>query len=148
MIKSFRGQYRWLSNFYYEWFLWDSMEYPTAEHAYQSAKATNTADADYVTLAGTPGEAKRRGRRIKMDPTFEGRRIEVMRSIIAAKFPNGGELSEKLIDTEDEELVEGNAWGDHFWGVSGGLGANHLGVLLMERREELQRWEDQSGDLP
>lgn len=38
-----------------------------------------------------------------------------------------------------DELIEGNAWNDTFWGVCNGVGENWLGQLLMERRAELQR---------
>jgi predicted NAD-dependent protein-ADP-ribosyltransferase YbiA (DUF1768 family) len=35
-------------------------------------------------------------------------------------------------------LIEGNTWGDKFWGQVKGEGANYLGRLLMKVREELQ----------
>ena len=34
--------------------------------------------------------------------------------------------------------MEGNTWGDRFWGVDGGEGENHLGGLLMKIRLELR----------
>lgn len=40
--------------------------------------------------------------------------------------------------TDDAELVEGNTWGDRYWGVVDGVGENRLGKLLMERRAELR----------
>jgi hypothetical protein len=42
-----------------------------------------------------------------------------------------------LLLTGDEELIEGNFWGDVFWGVCNGVGKNHLGKILMEVRSEL-----------
>ena len=41
----------------------------------------------------------------------------------------------------DQELVEGNEWGDVFWGVCKGVGDNHLGKLLMEFRERVKKDE-------
>jgi predicted NAD-dependent protein-ADP-ribosyltransferase YbiA (DUF1768 family) len=43
-----------------------------------------------------------------------------------------------LLETGDAELIEGNDWGDTFWGVCGGKGNNFLGKLLMEVRKELR----------
>ena len=41
-----------------------------------------------------------------------------------------------LRETGAEELVEGNYWGDTFWGVCRGEGENKLGKLLMQVRSE------------
>ena len=54
------------------------------------------------------------------------------------QFDPGTELGEKLKATGDGQIVEGNTWGDTFWGVCGGRGQNWLGRLLMERRALLQ----------
>jgi predicted NAD-dependent protein-ADP-ribosyltransferase YbiA (DUF1768 family) len=35
------------------------------------------------------------------------------------------------------ELIEGNWWGDTYWGVCNGVGENHLGKLLMKIRDYL-----------
>ena len=34
-------------------------------------------------------------------------------------------------------IVEGNTWGDVFWGVCNGIGENHLGNILMDVRDEI-----------
>ncbi|CAM0109837.1 hypothetical protein VPH166E361_0119 [Vibrio phage 166E36-1] len=49
-------------------------------------------------------------------------------------------LRSKLLDTSDVELVEGNWWGDKYWGVclKTGEGENNLGKLLMKVREDLK----------
>lgn len=44
-----------------------------------------------------------------------------------------------LLKTGDEELVEGNTWGDTFWGVCKGKGRNELGKILMKVREEFRK---------
>ena len=48
------------------------------------------------------------------------------------------ELREKLLATGNEELIEGNWWGDTYWGVCKGKGENNLGKSLMKIRTELQ----------
>lgn len=60
-----------------------------------------------------------------------------MWEILRAKFKQHPELAAMLIATGDAELVEGNTWGDTFWGrdLATGHGENHLGRLLMELRD-------------
>jgi predicted NAD-dependent protein-ADP-ribosyltransferase YbiA (DUF1768 family) len=53
------------------------------------------------------------------------------------KFSRNPELRVKLLNTGDLQLVEGNYWGDTFWGVCNGKGENHLGKILMRVRKEL-----------
>lgn len=48
------------------------------------------------------------------------------------------DLKQKLIDTNDEYLEEGNSWNDIYWGVCKGRGKNMLGKILMKVREELK----------
>ena len=47
-------------------------------------------------------------------------------------------LAAKLLATGEATLVEGNHWGDTFWGVCDGEGRNQLGEILMTVREELR----------
>lgn len=78
---------------------------------------------------------------MKMREDWEAIKIDVMRYCLQEKFSAGSDLAAKLIATGDCELVEGNTWGDVFWGVCRGTGENRLGRLLMERREELKGWQ-------
>lgn len=59
-----------------------------------------------------------------------------MEDLLRLKFSNR-EVANLLILTGDEELIEGNWWGDKFWGIYNGEGENHLGKLLMKIRGEL-----------
>ena len=61
-----------------------------------------------------------------------------MRDVLRLKFADEV-MAAKLLATGDAELVEGNTWGDRFWGVSGGNGLNWLGRLLMEVRSDLKK---------
>ena len=40
--------------------------------------------------------------------------------------------------TGDRVLVEGNDWGDTYWGMCNGEGKNYLGKMLMSIREEIK----------
>ena len=60
-----------------------------------------------------------------------------MRSLLLQKF-SALDMRKKLIATCQAPLVEGNHWGDIFWGVCDGKGENNLGKLLMETRSLIQ----------
>jgi ribA/ribD-fused uncharacterized protein len=139
VIDRFDGSFEFLSNFSPAQVTFNGLEFPTVEHAYQAAKTDISALWLEIQKARTPGVAKRMGRIVPLrpewsDPKF---RIETMRSLLKQKFANPS-LQKKLLMTGDEQLVEGNNWGDTFWGVCKGVGENNLGKLLMEIREELK----------
>ena len=58
--------------------------------------------------------------------------------LIDQKFDDP-KLRQKLIDTGERPLIEGNHWGDTYWGQCPvGHGCNNLGKLLMKKRAQLQ----------
>jgi hypothetical protein len=61
--------------------------------------------------------------------------------LLMQKFTRHPQLARELVGTGDAELVEGNTWGDEFWGVCNGRGSNQLGRLLMEVRALLRSLE-------
>lgn len=137
MIDSFRGPYRFLSNFYPATIELHDIEYPTVEHAYQAAKGIDGKAREYVRQAPTPGEAKRRGRDILKRGDWDEIKLGVMENLLRQKFASEP-LRSMLLATGNQELVEGNNWGDRFWGRCGGEGENHLGELLMKIRSDLR----------
>lgn len=137
-ITSFSGEYDFLSNFYKLPFVWEGNSAATAEHHYQAAKTIKPLEAFEVRTASTPGKAKRLGKTVNRRPNWDGVRIEVMRSILKAKFENPILLRQLLL-TRDEPLVEGNNWGDTFWGQCPiGNGHNWLGRCLMDLRDAIR----------
>lgn len=139
IVNSFTGRFFWLSNFALSPFKWVDIEWPTVEHAYQAAKASNHTDMLNVSRCLTPGEAKRMGRRLAIRPDWESVKLPMMRGLLALKFASGSNMAGQLVGTGDTLLVEGNHWGDTFWGVCRGVGENWLGRLLMELRFELRQ---------
>lgn len=139
MITRFVGPYRFLSNFYPSPVVWGPRRFPTVEHAYQAAKCASWQDAETILGLLTPGTAKRYGRQVKLRGDWEGVKLDVMRMLIARKFESI-DLAKQLLDTGDALLVEGNEWGDEYWGVDTKLsrGQNHLGLLLMCTRAALR----------
>ncbi len=109
------------------------------EEVFQSAKAVDDKDAKWVLQAGKPWVAKRRGRSIRKRDDWDDIKIDVMRQYVTEKFKQNPDLAQKLLDTGDAILEEGNTWGDTFWGKVNGVGENWLGKILMEVRDGLSK---------
>jgi len=134
-IEEFQGQFRFLSNFVPASVMLDGVRYATVEHAFQAAKTLDPKERELFQNIN-PAEAKKRGRQVKIREDWEKVKISVMRDLLKQKFSKGM-YKEKLVATGNQELVEGNYWGDVFWGVCRGEGQNNLGKLLMEIRDSL-----------
>lgn len=137
MIDSFRGAHAFLSNFHDSPVEYEGVEYPTVEHAYQAAKTLN-GELRLNALGLTAGQVKRWGAKLPRRADWFGVSLGVMEELVREKFMRHPDLLEKLLATGEEELVEGNNWGDAFWGMVGGVGENHLGRILMKVRAELR----------
>jgi ribA/ribD-fused uncharacterized protein len=141
-IKNFKGQYRFLSNFYPSIVTLDKLEYPTVEHAYQAAKTENLKMREVIRNCETASVAKRLGYILKLRPDWEIIKISIMRNLLIKKF-NIPELKKNLLETKNINLIEGNYWHDNFWGnctcpkCTEIPGQNNLGKLLTEIRNEL-----------
>jgi predicted NAD-dependent protein-ADP-ribosyltransferase YbiA (DUF1768 family) len=61
-----------------------------------------------------------------------------MYKIIKNKFTQNPTLTKLLVDTNDKVIIEGNTWGDTYWGMCKGKGENHLGKILMKVRKEIK----------
>jgi ribA/ribD-fused uncharacterized protein len=138
-IDSFRGRWEFLSNFFYCPVTVNLITYPSAEHAYQAMKCRRRADFERVMACVKPEEAKRVGRTVEQVDGWEELKMERMAEVLRAKFKNPF-LRDLLLLTGEVELVEGNDWGDRFWGRCNktGEGENVLGQLLMMVREEVR----------
>jgi hypothetical protein len=147
-IEKFADEYRFLSNFYAVPIVIGDDVFPSVEHAYQAAKNPTDVHWRACLIAPTPGIAKRLGWRTKLRPDWHEIRAEVMFALLKQKFAKGSALAAKLLETGDEELVEGNYWHDVFYGQCNGtcssgphvpFGDNVLGELLMDVRAGLKR---------
>ena len=136
MIKEFQGDNRWLSNFTPCEVLLDGIVYPSTENAYQAAKTVVAGErVPFTTM--TAGQAKRAGRKVTMRSDWDDVKISVMEDLTRQKY-SVEPLKSKLLMTGDAEIQEGNSWGDTFWGICNGVGANNLGKLIMKIRSELR----------
>lgn len=144
-IEGFFGEHRWLSNFWPARVTLDGVEYQTLEHAYVAAKTLDSKLREQVRACATPGEAKRLGRTFALRADWDAVKLDVMLMLLREKFRDPA-LRAKLLATGDARLTEVNHWGDVYWGVCRGAGANHLGRLLMRVRDELRGKERSPAD--
>jgi ribA/ribD-fused uncharacterized protein len=138
-ITSFFGAHRFLSNFYPGTVMLSGIQFSCVECAYQAAKTLNHEERlAFVGLSA--GEAKRRGRTLRVRADWLEVRLQVMEDLVRQKFSNPA-LATRLLGTGEAVLEEGNTWGDRFWGVDArtGEGENHLGLILMRVRNDLAR---------
>lgn len=151
-ITSFKGPYAFLSNFYkaeVHPFWWPATlpSFPTNEHLFQAWKVPEDVSPWYwvecveqIRSCDTPGTAKIMGRDTSLREDWEHIKIDVMKYCVQDKFRRHDDLMDALLNTGEAELIEGNTWGDKFWGAVwdkelGWVGQNWLGKLLMEERE-------------
>lgn len=137
MITSFRNKYFFLSNFYEAPIIFDNVRYRNNEAAFQAQKCIDPEDRKKFSELD-PATAKKMGRKIKLRSDWEDVKVGLMRKIVFAKFTQHPNLTVELLNTKDEELVEGNNWGDKVWGQVNGEGQNLLGKILMEVRDEIR----------
>lgn len=142
-IVSFTGSHYFLSNFFEAPVRIGNFTFKTNEAAFQAAKyqamvGEEQDKSDYVAsilMASTPGETKKLGRRVDINTdAWDSMKVRHMKDIVRAKFDQNHDLRAKLMHTGSGILVEGNDWGDVFWGRCNGRGMNILGVILMELR--------------
>ena len=136
MIDSFSGIYRFLSNFYPCRIEFEERRYESVEAAYQAMKTLDVNARQMFERLPAP-DAKKMGRLLKMRSDWEDVKLEIMEQLVEIKFQEPM-LRSALIDTGNEEIVEGNYWKDTFWGVCNGVGENHLGKILMQVRQKIR----------
>ena len=143
---TFRGKYYWASNFasspiHYK-IKGDIEEtiFPTAEHLYQALKYVDRPELmKEISLLPTPVEAKRYGKIIPAiaDHTTPAYRLKIMQEVIDLKYKLPL-FKAFLLSTNDIELRHDNLHGDVFFGAVDGVGQNHLGLMLMDKRDDLK----------
>jgi predicted NAD-dependent protein-ADP-ribosyltransferase YbiA (DUF1768 family) len=161
-FQDLEGNHLPWSNFFKTEVFLGGLPFACNENAFQAAKTLDFNERMRIQWY-RPGEAKRAGRQFKLREDWEEIKIPIMRYLIAQKFPEflpadivgqRVSLSRQLADTDGILMVEGNIWHDNFWGdcccllidptkkapwgrklECRAIGANHLGSLLMQRRD-------------
>ncbi len=142
VINSFQGEYFFLSNFFYSPFEYDGEIYSTVEHAFQAAKTFDSEQRQSIRQADSPAQAKYLGRAVPLRPDWEQVKFDIMLALLKQKFAQT-DLRQKLLNTGDSDLIEGNTWGDKVWGCilykGQWIGQNNLGKLLMKVRADIRQ---------
>lgn len=145
MIDRFSEKYEFLSNFYECEIEYDGLIFKSVEAAYQAQKCMRYSDKiKFIELSAS--ESKKLGRKVYLRPDWEKIKLGIMDELVEIKFTNHIDLKGRLLETGDQELVEGNWWHDNFFGVCSCLRCkqneeqrNELGKILMRVRNELRK---------
>lgn len=143
MIEQFTGEYSWLSNFALVDITLNDIEYPSVEHAYQSAKSN---DKDWKLYCQNknikPGWVKTKSKNINVIPNWHNIKIDIMKECLNQKFRKEP-YKTLLTKTKLIHIQEGNYHNDKFYGVclKTGKGKNILGKMIMEIRSGLLDFE-------
>ncbi|MFO0971017.1 MAG: NADAR family protein [Candidatus Saccharimonadales bacterium] len=157
-IERFRGEHFYLSNMYplkVPILALCGIQVPTSEHVYMSGRFVDPdVQREVAEIRAEPSDASwyANGKAVKsfarklVDsgeeqlPDWPNAKLDLMYEAVKRKFAANHDIALLLAQTGVEELVEGNDWGDRFWGVDpiGSTdGENHLGLILMRVRNEL-----------
>lgn len=137
MINKFVGEYAFLSNFFEIPIYYSGILYQNSEAAFQAQKTLDPEERKkFSTLSSN--EAKKKGRHVALRDDWEQVKDDIMFDIVLSKFASNPVLKNLLLNTNNEELIEGNTWNDTYWGVCNGEGENHLGKILMKVRSLLK----------
>ncbi len=147
-ITSFRGSYRFLSNFYGHkpehikfTVVVDGVEFHTSEHGFMASKTTDLETRRLIQAMPGAMQAKMywhdESKQHLLREDWDEIRLSTMLDMLRQKFAHP-KLQQMLLDTGNVILIEGNNWGDTFFGVDEetGEGESWLGRLLMMVRTE------------
>jgi len=140
-IEEFRDEYYFLSNFSDHGFEYEGIYYPTNEHFFQAMKTLDNKKRKNIASAVTPSKAKKLGRRVNLRKGWNKKRHKVMKRGLYEKFAQNPALIDRLLATGEAKLVEGNTWGDNYWGNDFRTkkeGKNYLGKYLMQLRKNFR----------
>ena len=115
-IIEFKGIYEFLSNYYKCKVTYNGLTYKSSEAAYQAQKCYDP-DERIKFIDLDPSEAKHLGRNVVFSEKWDNIKYDIMFNIVKAKFDQNPRLRRKLIRTGDRYLIEGNTWGDKYWGM-------------------------------
>ena len=136
-INQFKGDYDFLNNRFGCRFVWRGLKYGSAEAAFQSSKCADEAERK-VYASCSADKAVQRGSEQTPYLGWEEEQLDIMESILKAKFEQNPALMGKLADTGNSILTNGNNKNETYWGVNlySWEGENYLGKLLMKIREK------------
>lgn len=140
-ITKFRGDNYYMSNRSDYRINFFGLDYDRSENAFQAMKCIDKSQRK-VFCKMIFKEAKKLGKRVSCRSNWNLIKKDVMFNILLCKFVQHSGIREKLITTCNSPLIEGNVWGDTYWGVCNGVGLNNMGKTLMDVREFLSPYKN------
>lgn len=142
-IMRFSGKYLFLSNFYEgSSFEYRGYKFENSEAPFHAEKCPSRIK-EFEMIR--PSQSKKLGRCVELRSDWEDVKDQVMYDVCYAKFSQDIKLRNRLLDTDNMELVEGNYHGDRCWGMTFSqktrtwIGENRLGIILMKLREDIRK---------
>lgn len=140
MINYFRGEYGWLSNMTEVPIDYAGNLFRSVENAYIWAKSPNKYWLEFC-LNNPPDICKKKSKEIDVRKDWEEVKLGIMYELLKLKF-NQEPFKTKLLNTGNQNIIEGNYWNDKFWGMclksNPNEGENWLGRLIMNIRQKLK----------
>lgn len=138
MIREFKGEYSWLSNFSECLIVLDGFSYASVEHAYMSAKCDSDDWRIFCMSTKHAGAVKKASKKINLRNDWDSIKLKVMAECLVQKYRQEPYRT-LLLNTNDAEIIEGNWWNDRYWGIclKTNSGENMLGKLIMSIRKNL-----------
>ena len=137
VISSFKGECDFLNNRYGCFFVWQGIRYNNVESAFHASKYTNEAERRVLSRMSAEKVVKKS---MECTPSIEWEesKLDIMESILLAKFEQNPSLKKRLIETDGRILINGNNKHETYWGVDlySWRGENHLGKILMTIRDK------------
>ena len=137
VINQFKDAYAFLGNRFPCRFVWQGLTYGSAEAAFQASKCADVSERKVFANCST-NKAVQKGKELIPFPGWEEAQLDIMESILTAKFEQNPRLMMMLAETEDRILINGNNKHETFWGLDlfSWTGENHLGKIIMKIREK------------
>ena len=137
VISSFKGEYDFLNNRYGCSFVWQGIRYNNVDSAFHASKYTDESERRILSRMSAEKVAMK-SRNYTPSIEWEECKLDIMMSILLAKFDQNPSLKKRLIATDSRILINGNNKHETYWGVDlySWRGENHLGRILMTIRDK------------
>ena len=112
----FNNEKEYLSNFYNAPFSYNGIKFRNVEQVFQGLKQFPDSNILLKFSKLSASEAKREGRKVTLRKDWEDIKDKIMKTLVTYKFEQNPLLLDRLLNEDDEHLIEYNYWHDNYWG--------------------------------